>query len=273
MHKNKILQNFATRYWQNLLPVAGLSLDSSTHPQFVTGSPNTNTNFLPPKTPILAKSISKTIEMRTHPKLILALSIFAIGCEAPITENKTAGKAQAKTQNPFVENLEILKEPSPSSPTIPGGSFPKTSNPMIAQLATVEAHKLDCGVKPYWKIVQQGKQIIPDLIESLTDTTGTQIFDYCKKGNLNIGEVAYFALNEIAEFPIATVTQNQFDTFEDGCWIFFDYLFDNQNKPRFKEKMESFYQKKTYQFVAFSKTELTECQKHFKIKGKYKLRN
>lgn len=42
---------------------------------------------------------------------------------------------------------------------------------------------LDCSADVYWKIIKRGKEYIPLLIEGLTDTTKTNIYNYCKKAN------------------------------------------------------------------------------------------
>jgi len=130
---------------------------------------------------------------------------------------------------------------------------------------------LDCSAVAYWKIVKRGRESIPYLIESLTDTTLTNIYNRCKNGKLNVGEVSYFALQEIADFPEFVVTQIQFD-FDDqnGCWNFYDYLYDNKNKPMYQKMVRTFYQTNEFVFVESSKSELTACYKKYGIVGKYK---
>jgi hypothetical protein len=146
-----------------------------------------------------------------------------------------------------------------------------TNDSLIAQLANLKT--IDCSAEVYWKIVQKGKAYIPALIESLTDTTLTGVYDQCKKRNLNIAEVVHYALEEIAEFPAFSVTHIQFDVIdENGCWSFYDYFYDNKNKPVYQERVLSFYQNNTYVFTAYSKSELTECHKIYNITGRYKLK-
>ena len=98
----------------------------------------------------------------------------------------------------------------------------------------METDTLDCSAEVYWQIIGKGASYIPKLIESLIDTTPTHIYHGCKEENLNIGEVSYFALEEIGDFPAFMVTQIQFDLMEMhngwGCWNFYEYLFDNRNK-------------------------------------------
>lgn len=149
---------------------------------------------------------------------------------------------------------------------------PTTKDSLIAELANMTTDTLDCNAETYWKIIGKGKPYIPLLIESLTDTTPTNIYHGCKKGNLNIGELSYFALEEIADFPAFVVTQIQFDviSIEDGwsCWSFYDYLFNDQNKKEYQTKVKSFYEKSEFEFVEYPDSLITECMKAYSIKGK-----
>lgn len=77
-------------------------------------------------------------------------------------------------------------------------------------------------------------------------------------------------MEEIAEFPAFVVTHMQFDFISDGCWSFYDYLYDNKNKPDYQKEIRAFYQKNTYKYEKFKKSELTKCYKNYGITGKYK---
>lgn len=147
---------------------------------------------------------------------------------------------------------------------------PQTDS-LINLLRTMNANSLDCNAVVYWEIIKRGKASIPFLIESLTDTTMTNVYNKCKRGKLNVGEVSYFALEEIAEFPAFTVTHIQFDLIkQDGCWSFYDYLFDNKNKYDYQKMWRNFYNTNKYVYVRFNKRELTTCRKKYNIEGKYK---
>ena len=82
---------------------------------------------------------------------------------------------------------------------------------LVDSLQFIKSDTFNCNADIYWKIVSQGKKAIPLLIDKLTDTTQTNIKYHCKKTNLNVGEVAQFALTEIANFPAFLVTKMQFD--------------------------------------------------------------
>ncbi len=148
-----------------------------------------------------------------------------------------------------------------------------TKDSLIAELAKMETDSLDCSADAYWQIISKGKAYIPILIESLTDTTLTNIYHGCKNEKLNIGELSYFALQEIGDFPAFVVTKIQFDVInmKDGwnCSSFYDYLFDNKNKKEYQHKVKTFYQKSQFEFYEYPDSVITDCMRNFSIKGKY----
>jgi hypothetical protein len=153
------------------------------------------------------------------------------------------------------------------------GRLIKHKDSLISMLPTMKTDTFDCTADIYWKIIQRGKASIPLLIESLTDTTMTNIYDDCKHGKLNIGEVSYFALQEIAEFPAFLVTHIQFDLIVNDCWNFYGYFFDNRNKKDYQKMVYDFYNTyntNKYVFVKYDKKELNKCYRLYKIEGKLK---
>lgn len=154
-----------------------------------------------------------------------------------------------------------------------GNEFPVSQDSLISQLPRMQTTHLDCAADVYWKIIKRGKASIDPLIESLTDTTETTIYDPCKKGRLTIGEVAYFALEEIAEFPAFAVTNIQFDYYNGDCWSFFEYFFDHSNKHDYQNKVSTFYQSNQFTYSKFKKSELTACHLQYEIEGKYRWQN
>ena len=151
--------------------------------------------------------------------------------------------------------------------------FTKSKDSLISLLPKMKAESLDCNADIYWRIICRGQSSIPLLIESLTDTTSTNVYNHCKNGKLNVAEVSYFALEELAEFPAFLVTQIQYDVYdENGCWSFFDDFFDNSTKKSYQKKIMEFYNSNNYVFVKFNNEELNACRKKYKIYGKLKLK-
>ena len=139
---------------------------------------------------------------------------------------------------------------------------------MVDSLQYLKTDTLDCNASLYWRIVAQGDKAIPFLIDKLNDTALTNISHNCKTTKLNVGEVAYFALQQIAFFPAFVITQIQFDVFYgNACWSFFDYFFNNANKQHYKDLVRIWYDSNKTKFKTqkISKKSLTECQKKYNI--------
>lgn len=197
--------------------------------------------------------------MKNTSKYIFLLSTLFLSCNSPNLEQKTIKLGKTDNLSEFKTTSNI-------------GEYNISKDSLISQLAFMKTDTLDCSADVYWRIIKRGKESIPPLIESLTDTTTTNIYNKCKKDRLNVGEVSYFALVEITEFPAFVVTHMQFDLVEDGCWSFYEYLYDNNNKPEYQKMVKNFYQTNTYKFEEYKKSELTNCYKKYKITGKYRLK-
>lgn len=151
-------------------------------------------------------------------------------------------------------------------------SFGQSQTPdiksMVDSLQYLKVDTLDCNASLYWRIVAQGGKAIPFLIDKLDDTTLTKISNNCKAIKLNVGEVAYFALQQIAFFPAFVITHIQFDFSDNkGCWSFFDYFFNNANKRHYQDLVRKWYDDNKEKFKArkISKKRMTECQKIYHI--------
>jgi hypothetical protein len=149
---------------------------------------------------------------------------------------------------------------------------------MVDSLQYLKADTLDCSADLYWRIISKGDKAIPFLIDKLTDTAQTRVKFHCKKTRLNVGEIAQFALTQIADFPAFLVTKLQFDIItidETGqsCWNFYDFLFINSNKLRYQTDVKDWYGREGAKYKAekISKKKQTECQKLYKIDVYYRL--
>lgn len=148
-----------------------------------------------------------------------------------------------------------------------------TRDSLVLNLSDKNITVLDTNAVFYWEMIKRGEKSIPILIDCLSDTTLTNIYDKCKKGYLTVGDICYFALDEIAEFPAFLVTNIEFCTIdvENNCWSFYYYLFENQNKPQFKIMVREFYTSNDYYFKLFKKDEMTPERIKFNITGKLEL--
>ncbi len=92
---------------------------------------------------------------------------------------------------------------------------------LVDSLQYLKSGTLDCNATLYWKIISNGEKAIPFLIDKLSDTTQTNVSQSCETTKLNVGEIAYFALQQIAFFPPFVITHTQFDViYGNGCWSF-----------------------------------------------------
>jgi hypothetical protein len=146
---------------------------------------------------------------------------------------------------------------------------------MVDSLKYLRADKLDCTADIYWRIIGQEDKVIPFLIEKLSDTTSTNISFHCKSSKLNVAEVSYFALQQIASFPAHVITHIQFDVITDNCWSFFDYFFNNQNKAAYQKMVRDWYTKNHSKFKKkkLAKEDRTDCHLAYKVESYYKWRN
>lgn len=139
---------------------------------------------------------------------------------------------------------------------------------MVDSLQYLKVDTLDCNASLYWRIVAQGDKAIPFLIDKLNDTTPRNISNKCKTPKLNVGEVAFFAVQQIAFFPAFAITHIQFDViYSNGCWSFFEYFFNNSNKKSYQDLVRQWYDKNKTKFKTekISKKRLTDCQKLYHI--------
>lgn len=156
-----------------------------------------------------------------------------------------------------------------------------TLGKLTDSLQYITGDSIGCESDISWRIVAQGEPAIPYLIDKLTDTTLTPVKHHCKSTPLNVGELAYFALIEIADFPAFAVTHIQFDVFTIDestgkyCWTFYDFLFLNRNKALYQKNMRDWYarEKKQYKKIVIPSGKRTGCQKKYGIASYYRWRN
>lgn len=139
---------------------------------------------------------------------------------------------------------------------------------LVDSLRYLQADTLDCKAATYWKIISYGQEAIPYLIDNLSDTTHTNVWYRCKSTNLNVAEISYLALQEIAMLPVFNITHIQFDFFgRNNCWNFYDYFFNNANKQKFQHELREWYAKNKSKFkkkkiLARSRN---DCQRKYSI--------
>lgn len=154
----------------------------------------------------------------------------------------------------------------------PTGTFGQQNNIAlkIDSLQFLKAQPFPCN-SVYWRIVANGKDAIPFLIDKLDDTTATTTSLTCKKTNVKLGDICYESLTDIFSIPLFYVTHQQFDFFDNyGCLEGVLAYLDN-NRQRFKAQIQAYYikYKTDLKFVRYRKDYKDECKKENKILGYY----
>jgi hypothetical protein len=144
---------------------------------------------------------------------------------------------------------------------------------LVDSLQYMKSDSLDCSADIYWRTIAQGEKAIPYLIEKLTDTTSTSVKGYCKSTRLNVGDIAWFALNQIG-VPVYVVIQMQFCIVgAGGCWSFYDYLFENANKISIRKKVTKWYAINRTRFRAKKISQRNACQLKYDIRKYFRWRS
>jgi hypothetical protein len=106
-------------------------------------------------------------------------------------------------------------------------------------------YDIGCGSKIFWTVVQQKEAIIPLLIDNLTDTTTTPAYVPNLGGQYAVGDVAYFALNEIIDgIPTFKLLGVRFDKHGCGFCAYWNHLrADLKNRERFQKAVRQWYNK------------------------------
>lgn len=205
--------------------------------------------------------------------LLAGMLILLLGCQ---NRNANTFEQEGKVDSgTYLPKPAWVKMESGTQEEVAPIEMSLTDDPLISLFREMKTDTLDCTAVPFWKVVKLGESYIPKLLDGLTDTSMTPIYDGCKGGKLQVGELCYYALDLIAEFPAFLVTGIQFDIGEEingwDCWNFFtDYLFTDQGKADFQEKAKDFYlkNKEKYAFKRNENHAFQDCFRKFGIKGK-----
>jgi hypothetical protein len=148
---------------------------------------------------------------------------------------------------------------------------------LVDSIYLIRSDSIDCSSDIYWRIVAKGEEAIPYLIEKLTDSMLTNVEHPCKLTKLTSGDIAFLALNQIADFPAFVVLKIQFDVFsfnEKGnlCWSLYDFAFSNRGKMRIQESYFDWWknERSNYKKTLLKSEEFKDCLQKYKIKEYYR---
>tara|TARA_B100000674_G_scaffold486779_1_gene495953 strand:+ start:570 stop:1163 length:594 start_codon:yes stop_codon:yes gene_type:complete len=122
---------------------------------------------------------------------------------------------------------------------------------------------IQCGDSTYWELTKMQKQIIPSLINNITNTSKTNIPIPCSKDTLTIGGLAFIILNNIISIPYAQVTKSQWCVIQPGCGFngvagFITYV-QNQGQ-KFQGQLKTWYSEREANIETFKHESPSECR-------------
>jgi len=100
-----------------------------------------------------------------------------------------------------------------------------------------------CGQIEFWDVVQEGKEIIPFLIEKLSDTTTTPAYVPNFGGNWTVADISFLAIQEIIKgVPTFDLLGVLFDSEGCGYCSYWNHLrLDIKNREAFKKNLSNWY--------------------------------
>mgnify|MGYP005988473985 CR=1 FL=1 len=143
--------------------------------------------------------------------------------------------------------------------------YPLTTEAIEEAFIGTNAKKLDASAVYFWQVVAAGKNAVPHLLEMLDNNRQTGVMDKCKTSYLTVSELAYLALNEIAEFP---VVQNE--GVLSSCGQFKKKWRQPENANNLSLMLGDFYEtnKEKYKFMPLADASDSAFKKKYGVKGK-----
>jgi len=103
-------------------------------------------------------------------------------------------------------------------------------------------YETGCGDKFFWNVVKQKQDIIPYLIEKLTDTFDTGVPVPYFGGPWTVADIAYAAMGEIIwDVPTFALLGVEFDQKGCGYCAYWLHLADFKNRVAFQNKVRKWY--------------------------------
>jgi hypothetical protein len=118
--------------------------------------------------------------------------------------------------------------------------------PYICEDAT--GYSVGCGDKIFWQTVRQKQDIVPLLIDLLSDTTQTEATVPNFGGQYTVGDIAYSALEEIiGDIPTFELLGVKFDKKGCGYCAYWRHLRKGlKNRKRFQANVRTWFEKNKF---------------------------
>lgn len=195
---------------------------------------------------------------------------------AALRRDAKAGKTNAKPQTvmPHAKRQHTMKLLTYILFLLPCLPFAQTDNkklvdslkfvtdmPYICRDTVPTELSVGCGDKIFWRTVKQKQNIIPFLIDKLSDTTQTEASVPNFGGQYTVADIAYTALQEIIkDIPTFKLLGVKFD--ENGCGYcsYWNHLGkDIKNRKKFQSNVRNWYEKNKTNLVWVSSNQILTC--------------
>lgn len=136
-----------------------------------------------------------------------------------------------------------------------------TDMPYICRDTVPSELSVGCGDKIFWRTVKQKQDIIPFLLDKLSDTTQTETSVPNFGGQYTVADVAYTALQEIIK-DIPTFELLGVEFVENGCGYcsYWNHLRkNNKNREKFQINIRNWYETNKSNLVWVESNQILTC--------------
>jgi len=136
-----------------------------------------------------------------------------------------------------------------------------TDMPYICRDTIITKLSSYCGDEIFWQVVKQKQDIIPFLIDKLSDTTQTTAIVPNFGGTYSVADVAFVALEEIIDgIPTFELLGVKFDENACGYCSYWSHLRKNRkNRKKFQTNVLKWYAKNKPNLVWVTSNEILTC--------------
>ncbi|PQJ08758.1 hypothetical protein CJD36_022615 [Flavipsychrobacter stenotrophus] len=128
----------------------------------------------------------------------------------------------------------------------------------------------DCN-SVIWRIIAKNKEPVPYLIALISDSTTIPVPYRCKREkDMNVGDMAYYILDQILTVPLGPIAERQFHVYDNGC-LTAEYDYIEENRSTLQGKIQKWYAQYKDKLIWCEYTEdgLTDCRRKNNIVGYY----
>lgn len=136
-----------------------------------------------------------------------------------------------------------------------------TDMPYICRDTVPTELSVGCGDKIFWRTVKQKQNIIPFLLDKLSDTTQTVATVPNFGGQYTVADIAYTALQEIIkDIPTFELIGVKFDERGCGYCAYWNHLQNGlKNRKKFQTNIRNWYNKNKSSLVWVKSNEILTC--------------